>query len=252
MNIKYLNRFLLYELFGILASRMLSFAFPLNIVSLEVYHSHLGMALLLLLSIYAAFANNKYNWLIPVTIGFVFDGFIFLIVKADYDYWSIISIISALLFAFLFSLISMYSGTQKNNIAETPRHTKNIWLLVVTSVATIGAYRGGNQILLSLDIPNDERSTFIMGYEIHHICYGILVCAFVSIMRWAEATYKGMGMVESCLLGFAIASTADQLIYYMLPIASDEAYFSSMSIVSGVIITIIYLGTAMYLTKRCP
>lgn len=249
MNLKNIYIFLLYELLGVLISRMFSFAFPLKILSLEVYHSHLGMILLLLLSIYAVFVSSKYNWLLPITIGFVFDGFIFLIVKIDYSYWSIISVGSSFLFALLFSLISIYSGTRLT-ADKLPEHAKYIWFFVGTAIITISVYRGVNQILLVLNVPNEERSTFIMGYEIHHICHGILICTLVSILRWTEVTYKGMGIIESCLLGFAIASTSDQLIFYMLPIASDEIYFTSMSLISGIISTIFYLSFAIFLTRR--
>jgi len=232
-------------LIGIILARLISFIFPLHILSLEIYHTHAGIVVLAFLSIYVVFVYNKYAWVIPLVIGFVFDGFIFLIIKADYSYWSMLSIFGAFSFILFFSVLASYN-LQSKNILDTSKNKNSILFFIISSIFTITIYRGLNYTLLFFDVPNEERSTFIMGYEIRHICYGILVCAFISILKWVRVRYKGMYAIESSILGFGIASIADQFIYSMLPVASDDAYFSMTSLVGGIVVTLIYLAFAIY------
>lgn len=112
-------------------------------------------------------------------------------------------------------------------------------ILVIGSVILFRAVQG---VLAAQGFPNEQRSTFIWGYEVHHFAYGaVMLCLGLA---WA-APSTAAGSFPSLLIGLGAGFVADELLYYYLIEVSDAAYFGGISWAGAVLGVALAVGPAL-------
>ena len=92
-------------------------------------------------------------------------------------------------------------------------------------------YRISNELLRG--IPNEDRSLFVAGVEIHHYHQGLLV--WILALTLASNTTLSRWTGTWLLTGVGAGMVLDQATYAFIANCSDEAYFGLLSY-SGAII----------------
>jgi hypothetical protein len=120
-----------------------------------------------------------------------------------------------------------------------------IAIVSVIALLSIGAFQFFNRIQRSRGVPNEERSVFLGPVESHHINWGvILVVVIVGIwpLLVDRAWSRWLGIAA---VGLAWGLVLDEWLYYALVEVSDAAYFSSITVISGVGSVAVCGGIAM-------
>jgi glycerophosphoryl diester phosphodiesterase len=88
---------------------------------------------------------------------------------------------------------------------------------------------------LQKGIPNDERSIFVHGVEIHHMIPGLLVLALVGVLSFRRPLWRRIWPFAAVVYALAAGTYLDQIGYAMLAEMSDKAYGGSQSLSSAVV-----------------
>ncbi len=111
---------------------------------------------------------------------------------------------------------------------------KLLWFSTFAIIVTFIFYRISFEF--SQHIPNEERSVFIFGFEIHHINFGLLGLLVLMLVSFGRNT-RGR-VLFLIILGVSLGSMSDQLAYNLLSDMSDQAYGEAISLFGGIIGTI--------------
>ncbi|MES9831922.1 MAG: hypothetical protein ABW139_06725 [Candidatus Thiodiazotropha sp. DIVDIV] len=142
---------------------------------------------------------------------------------------SMVSLLLCLLAVFIFSprLSSVDRGTRPS-----------ILLLIVGYLCTVIIYRISYYI--TLDLPNEDRSIFILGSEIHHVIFGFI--GLIILKLWSHSSFPPRLPVISLLMGLCFGFVLDQSSYLMLKEVTDEAYGQTISWVGLFFGTMLLIG----------
>ena len=117
--------------------------------------------------------------------------------------------------------------------------------LVFVGVITIVFFQVSNYVLIH--IPNEERSLFMFGYEVHHNNIGMIGVTLLGILwnvLWKNKVTRILSLVGAgALLGFIW----DEWFYYMLKEVTDDAYFQLSTTITGISLPIVTLGFWLWL-----
>lgn len=148
--------------------------------------------------------------------------------------------------ALLASLLAYFFQTR-----QRPKPSRRaVWACLAVLLLTVVAYRVHYAVMVHSGVPNEERSLMVYGYEFHHIYSGTLILWMVMgvIMVRPKWVASVIGMM---IMGFAIASTADQVTYFCQSEVSDEAYGNPTSLIGAFAAAAVY-GLAMLWLRRGP
>jgi hypothetical protein len=106
--------------------------------------------------------------------------------------------------------------------------------LIAFTVFVVVAYRLTYALLA--DLPDDKRSLFVNGVEVHHINLGVFAL-LASLIAWRWARLRLMGLL---LIGFGSGSIIDQSGYYLLGSVTDTAYSEVVSWLGAIIAMLIF------------
>lgn len=100
-------------------------------------------------------------------------------------------------------------------------------------------FRISQQIMLTMNVPNEERSLILGGIEIHHFISGyILIMILMLFQRIRENKWGNLFYL--LILFFGMGNVIDQITYINYLDLSDLNYFSSLSFV-GPVVYILFL-----------
>ena len=140
-----------------------------------------------------------------------------------------------------FSDLFNKSGAKKSGINPS---LSPFWFSI-PFILTILLFR--TSYALTKHLPNEERSIFIQGFEVHHANWGIL-----GIMIIAALGPSGLRFNKITLMLISILSAffLDQFSYLQLNLVSDEAYEGLISLAGAVFSGLVYMIYANILLKR--
>jgi len=202
------------------------------------------------------YTETSPSYITFVILGIVADSFLYWIVRegtgAPLDienpwdirlvYGSIISV-SVVLVGLLLS--SRFCFKTIDRISESNR--KYFWIIPIVAVITTAIFR--ISFLTMQDLPNEERSLIIAGFEIHHAFIGIAILVFLSIFI-ASRCIRNVLMI-AFIYGVSAGFILDQCSYLSLAEVSDVAYNDSISWI-GAIAGNVVLFICLYIQKgRC-
>ena len=97
----------------------------------------------------------------------------------------------------------------------------------ITSLLIILLYRISHYTFITFQIPDQARSLYFGGQQVHHIYIGLIVYILIRILLYKT---KQFSKLQTSVTAFSIASIADQLTYIMFTNLSDKSYSSLISI----------------------
>lgn len=127
-------------------------------------------------------------------------------------------------------------------------------IATVSAIAllSIAAFQISNRVMRAQGVPNEERSVFLGPVESHHINWGVFLVVIV-VGLWPLLAPRGwsrwLGIVA---MGLAWGLVLDEWLYYALVDVSDAAYFSSTTVISGVVSVGVCAGIAVLSRGRKP
>lgn len=240
-------------LLGILSSRMISLFFPVSFYGVQLYQSHIANLILgyyltdYLFNIESRSKIRRISF--PIVLGVVSDGFIYLILtQKNINYWDYTSVIGSLAALILLIIIAYFSKNYTNAEQHEFPEFKHLAIFTFTTVLIISVYRLTNICMLAKDVPNEGRSLTMFGYEIHHICHGLIITTFITILKWMDVKLNSWVRIFFYgLAGIGLGSISDQIVYYAMNPLTDEAYFSNLSLYGAFGFTSMYFLHAIYL-----
>lgn len=99
-------------------------------------------------------------------------------------------------------------------------------------------------------IPNEERSVFVGGVEVHHLCWGL--AGLILIAVWTRTDLGGTSGRLLALLayGLSLGFYLDEAAYYLLAEVSDAAYGGLFSMIGGgLLLVATFAGTRAWLAR---
>lgn len=130
----------------------------------------------------------------------------------------------------LFALLPLILPSIQPTSGQTRLRSPGRWVAAGT-VAMILFYRISNELLRG--IPNEDRSLFVAGVEIHHYHQGLLV--WILALTLASNPTLSRWTITWLLTGVGAGMVLDQATYAFIANCSDDAYFGLISY-SGAII----------------
>ena len=122
------------------------------------------------------------------------------------------------------------------------------WHALLAGAGVVGAivvFRVSNVMLR--DLPNEDRSLFIAGCEVHHAVTGALLVALLGMLLATRCLPNALPVALAC--GVASGFVLDQTTYLMLRNVSDEAYFGAASLAGACAAAIVYVIALVYLWR---
>ncbi|MCG8054897.1 MAG: hypothetical protein JAY94_04360 [Candidatus Thiodiazotropha endolucinida] len=142
---------------------------------------------------------------------------------------SMISLLLCLSAVFIFS----------PRLTSVDRSTRpSILLMIMGYLCTVIIYRISYYV--TLDLPNEERSIFILGSEIHHAIFGFI--GLILLKLWSHSSFPPQLPVLSLLMGICFGFILDQTSYLMLQEVTDEAYGQTISWLGLILGTMLLIG----------
>lgn len=177
-----------------------------------------------------------------VGVGWTTDQFLFLILREDpqQSYWGLPSLLGTIILTGAVLVTLWLLSWRQGVVAE--RHPGDIvisrldlsWRILFWSIVGLLAwFRLSSVIGVLLKVSNEEVSLFILGYEIHHICWGTLAIIGAGLLFLRSLpTRKGLRNV-SLLMSVGLGITADELLYYMERTMTLESYVALPSLLGA-------------------
>lgn len=119
-------------------------------------------------------------------------------------------------------------------------------LAAACPICIIPVFRVAGSLLRHL--PNEERSLFIAGCEVHHAYEGVIAIMVLGILMRTRCVANRLPVVLAC--GVASAFILDQIPYVLLEDASDASYFGAASLTGAVVGAAAYAAYVVYLGRR--
>jgi len=144
----------------------------------------------------------------------------------------------ALMVTAAFMSAARYAGSRVGPRRRRAGYPLDAALLITGATVATAAFRISN--LLMQHLPNEQRSLFIAGYEVHHAFSGTLALVVLQILLLTRClplnamVYLATGIVAGFIL--------DQALYIPQANCTDEAYFGAVSLSGAVLSLIIYSG----------
>lgn len=108
------------------------------------------------------------------------------------------------------------------------------------AMLTIAYFQVSQRILLARGVPNEARSLFVAGLEVHHLTWGILLVA-AAALHGPRLWCRGAGHWSMlAVTGFGLGLVFDEWFYCTLRTPTDEAYFHLSTLVSAVAVSILF------------
>lgn len=107
-------------------------------------------------------------------------------------------------------------------------------LTPLLSVAVIFIFRLSDWQMRLSGVPNEARSLYCYGHEIHHLAWGLVGGG---VVVWANQCSKKITthLAFQIFLGLSVGTFLDQLTYFTLTDLSDVAYVSIPSLMSPIL-----------------
>jgi hypothetical protein len=206
---------------------------PLSSFGFSVCPSSIAMVLLPYAFNVQFLSGQNYNPL-SFILGISLSGFIMLTLRSGSEvlYNSICySTLIAIFFGVYYWVLNNYRFNRPDNQRGSFPYVSAYVLLV--ALVTVAVYRYGYYSML--DVPNEERSLILLGYEIHHINIGVLVLAIlVPLIKEFRKSF-----FFATAVGFGYGSIIDQGGYYNLSEISDTSYGGMLSTISAICLFVI-------------
>jgi hypothetical protein len=106
------------------------------------------------------------------------------------------------------------------------------------------AYRVSDALFRQNGVPNEERSLFIAGHEIHHFWPGLVIASLALCIARFAGTHLWLKVVQA----IGIAMMTDELVYLTLTPATDTDYPAMLSLSGCIAITT--LVTPWFVPRR--
>jgi hypothetical protein len=125
-------------------------------------------------------------------------------------------------------------------------------IAVVSAIAllSIAAFQISNRVMRAQGVPNEERSVFLGPVESHHINWGVILVVVVVGLWPLLARRAWSRWVGILAMGLAWGLVLDEWLYYALVAVTDAAYFSSVTVISGVLSVGVCAGAALLWRER--
>jgi len=226
----------------------------LSFTSIHPSIGHLSYLVLLLTPVFMISNASKiyYTW-------------IFFSIMTLLDLWNMILLSNHQLFnwntalnsenghnAFILLYISFFIIVMSIIDFGNKRTISNQDFLAITgsSILFLSLYQFYNH--LNKSIPNEERSIFMGGMEIHHIHFGLLLLVLTPLFYKYLILSKKLSnkIIGYIIMGYIYGSVFDESFYYMLTNVTDEAYFDYRITSLSVFIMILCISFWYYCKKR--
>ena len=242
----------LFLIAGWAASRFVLGWVPVSFsVGLFLHPAVLAPVFFLAVSAVALLGRKGPGWVFWVSTGWVADILVFLAVRPgtgtiSLDYWAspvLAGSVSALLVTASVGLILAFFPREDTGLpALYPPYLALVFLCMALAFAAARLLN-----LLGGSMPNEARSLFLGGIEVHHLNFGLLFvfssCAWGATRfrcRWAQP-------LAAITLGVGSGLVLDESVYYALEHVSDDAYLEAASLVGGVVVSLVFcVGSAGY------
>jgi hypothetical protein len=170
-------------------------------------------------------ANPWFSRLWYVMLGIALDGMVFLIIKSSYGYYSSPAIYgaAALLAIYILASVSIRSPISQDFDDVHPRVMLLCAAIIILVLRLVD--------FAIAEIPNEARSLFIGGFEIHHINGGVVGLILLDHLRRPRSPF--LRSIHDIAAGTAMGSVLDQGLYYALSEVSDVAYREPASLIGA-------------------
>ena len=204
---------------------------PLLVGSLWLTPAQMAGPALLLASFVACFGRRGPGPVFWGCAGWSADVLVWLVVREGaasphHGPWSTAALLGSGIGLAVVLSLSRIPG-DRNTAGPTLYPAMSTWVVFVAAL-TVVAYRLA--FSATQHIPNEERSLFIGGVEVHHWNHGVIgaliVGAFASRSGWRFLPR----LAAATVLGAAAGSLFDQLGYGLLADVSDAAYGGALSV----------------------
>ncbi len=151
-----------------------------------------------------------------------------------------------LAFGLTLSFFSRRLGTLVARRSRRIPGLPDVAALVSCMVVTVTAFRVSQH--LTRHLPNEERSLYILGTEIHHAYQGVLLVALFQILLAARCI--PVNRFSLSILGVAAGFVLDQVTYVTLIQCTDEAYGSSISLFGALAAVAVFSALMFFFHSR--
>jgi hypothetical protein len=248
-SIKGLKEYLIPIIFGILLSRVLQpLFFPLEIGIFAINLGNIGFFLLILCG--TLLITGIKTRLIWVSMAIAFDQMIYLICRSNpsFHFFSIQSILGSIIFLIISILFIMFFDVQFQTEIYAGLKSKIFFILLV--IIVISGFRLSQFLLYKIGVSNESRSIIFLGFEIHHINFGlIMVWVSAHLIYFFPLTEK-LKKISTILLAVGIAFILDQISYYALKKITDISYNEFPSLIGAISILILFMILLFLLPVR--
>lgn len=237
-SIKGLKEYLIPILCGILLSRVLQpLLFPLEIGIFAINLGNIGFFLLILCGT-LLIAGIKTRW-IWACMAVAFDQMIYLICKSNpsFGFFSIQSILGSIVFLVISILFIMFFDVQSR--ARIYGNLKSKFFFVFLIAIVIGIFRISQLWLYKMGVSNEHRSIILLGFEIHHINFGLIMVWISAHIIYFFPLSEKLKRISTILLAVGIAFISDQISYYALKEITDVSYNQFPSFIGAVSVLIL-------------
>lgn len=230
---------------GAFLGRVLSLWAPLVIGPFAIYPANVSIDLLAMLAAVQPM-QPRLDRLWRVLMGVSLDGAVFLMIRDAHGYYSEASIAATLIVLFVFCLLAPRRERLARAWREADRQTPfKIWTSLASAAFMIAWMR--ITYLAVVDIPNDERSFSILGYEFHHISMGLVL--LVILEHWpVPRTNRGV-ITVSIVHGVATGWIFDQALFYAMPHLTEEWYQDPWSLFGAIGVLAVAVVMAFSITR---
>lgn len=235
--------------------------FVLSIVRVDDFYSFsivpgylIGFCVLFLFTatLYLPRVGEKRNSIFWVALGVLSDSLFYSILRpgsaldtGGYSSFSaemfVMSVLSALGVLVLLLVTKTFCRTRQSlSLGQ-----RSLWLIVLLSFIIPIFFRV--QHIFTQHLPNECRSLFVLGFEIHHGVQGLLILIVLVTLYVAEIYFPTYLWV----LGLSVAAgmMLDQASYLMLARVTDVAYSGMFSVFGAAFSMSLFYGFCVYINR---
>ncbi|MGA1841587.1 MAG: hypothetical protein ACMUIU_13270 [bacterium] len=222
-SVEGLKQYLIPIVCGILLSRTLQpLLFPIEIGIFAINLGNIGFFFLILCgTLLIAGINTRWIW---VGTAVAFDQMIYLICKSNpsFGFFSIQSILGSVIFLVISILFIMFFDVQSRTRIYSSLKSRFFYIFLIAIV--IGIFRISQLLLYKMGVSNEHRSIILLGFEIHHINFGLIMVWILAHIIYFFPLSEKLKRISAILLAVGIAFISDQISYYALKEITDISY----------------------------
>ncbi len=236
--------------FGILASRILSFVSPIEIGEMAIHLSMFAyVAAFILVPMWMFRSRLGINgpelaiW--SLSAGILIDELGWLVVREHgHSTWTWGGLLAPIGLGSAYLLIAWMSSRWQPS-AHQRLDQKWLMAFIVIQLILFFTIRIQQEVLRADGIPNEERSLMLNGYEVHHIVTGTVLFVIATLMIITPPVKEAF-FVAFVLAAIGLQFAADEWSYYFMEVVDDAAYFSSTSWIGAIIAETILICSAWW------